>query len=76
MAGDVFNTIQLMNTSNTVITTTDTKVLAPTMTTEYQEYIMKFVLGTDDTLNKLFIQHKGSSNNTFIIKRESTNSNE
>ena len=68
MAGDVFNTIQLMNTSNAVITTTDTKVLAPTMTTEYQEYIMKFVLGNDDTLNKLFIQHKGSSNNTFIIK--------
>lgn len=68
VAGDVFNTIQLMNSSNAVITTTDTKVLAPTMTTEYQEYIMKFVLGTDDTLNKLFIQHKGSSNNTFIIK--------
>ena len=68
VAQDTFNTIQLFNSSNTGITSTETKISTPSLTTEYQEYIMKFVLGTDDTLNKLFIQHKGNSSDVFTIK--------
>lgn len=68
VAGDVFNTIQLFNSSNAGITSTEVKLSTPTLTTEYQEYIIKYTIGTDETLNKLFIQHKGSSSNVFIIK--------
>lgn len=68
VAGDIFNTIQLFNSSNAVITSTETKILTPTITTEYQEIVMKYVLGIDDVLRRLFIQHKGSSSNVFTIK--------
>ena len=68
VAGDVFNTIKLFNSSNAGITSTEAKLSTPTLTTEYQEYIIKYTIGTDETLNKLFIQHKGSSSNVFIIK--------
>ena len=68
VAGDVFNTIQLMDSSNAVITATETKVQTPQAKTEYQTYIMKFVITSANTLAKLFIQHKGSTSNVFTIK--------